>query len=104
MEVTTVLQVIQDELLSEEMEMHRASDVSWIPPLERLQKCLGNATDPDERTLSAISSCMRDMYHYARVSGVHMLEYLMDTALSAVKREQLQEASNVCVQYPVYIE
>jgi len=35
------------------------------------------------------------MYHYARVSGLHVLECIMDTSLSAVKREQLDEASNV---------
>ncbi|OUZ99912.1 hypothetical protein BVC80_9069g19 [Macleaya cordata] len=105
-QLVKMIQVIQDELLSEEMEIYRASDVNWNPPLERLQKCLENATDSDERNPSqsmAISSCMRDMYHYARVSGVHMLEYVMDTALSAVKREQLQEASNVLSLYPLLL-
>ncbi|KAI3855038.1 hypothetical protein MKX03_018432 [Papaver bracteatum] len=98
-----MIQVIQDELLSEEVEMSRASDANWIPPLERLQNCFDNAMISEERTPSAIISCMRDMYHYARVSGVHMLELVMDTALSAVKREQLQEASNVLSLYPLLL-
>ncbi|KAI7994948.1 hypothetical protein LOK49_LG11G01633 [Camellia lanceoleosa] len=48
----------------------------------------------------ATHSCMSDMYHYARVSGLHVLECVMDTALSAVKREQLQEASTVLSLFP----
>ncbi|XP_026408536.1 uncharacterized protein LOC113303692 isoform X1 [Papaver somniferum] len=98
-----MIQVIQDELLSEEVEMSRATDANWIPPVGRLQNCFDNAMISEERTPSAISSCMRDMYHYARVSGVHMLELVMDTALSAVKREQLQEASNVLSLYPLLL-
>ncbi|KAI3977360.1 hypothetical protein MKX01_000273 [Papaver californicum] len=98
-----MIQVIQDELLSEELEMHRASDATWIPPLGRLQNCFDNAMILEERIPSAVSSCMRDVYHYSRVSGVHMLELVMDTALSAVKREQLQEASNVLSLYPLLL-
>ena len=44
---------------------------------------------------------MRDMYHYARVSGIHLLECVIETALSVVKKEQLQEASNVCALFYV---
>ncbi|MCL7036661.1 hypothetical protein MKW94_010857 [Papaver nudicaule] len=98
-----MIQVIQDELLSEEMEMYRASDANWIPPLERLQNCFDNAMILEDRAPTAISSCMRDMYHYARVSGVHMMELVMDTSLSAVKREQLQEASNALSLYPLLL-
>ncbi|KNA04878.1 hypothetical protein SOVF_195620 isoform A [Spinacia oleracea] len=47
-----------------------------------------------------ITSCMRDLYHYARVAGLHVLECVMETALSAVKNEQLEEASyKSCVEF-----
>ncbi|PWA30869.1 hypothetical protein CTI12_AA626110 [Artemisia annua] len=49
---------------------------------------------------SAISACMRDMNYYARISGLHVLECVMDVALAAVKREQLEEASNILSLYP----
>ena len=45
----------------------------------------------------ATSACTRDMYHYARVSGLHVLECTMDAALTAVRDEQLEEASHVRV-------
>ena len=102
------IQVIQDELLSEEIETYRASDSNQIPPpLERLQSYIAelkpeNSVSETLVLKTAASSCLRDMYHYARVSGLHVLECIMDIALSAVKREQLQEAGNVNVLYNVY--
>jgi zinc finger FYVE domain-containing protein 26 len=102
------VQVIQDELLSKEIEMYRSLDDNQIsPPLELFQRYLvelKSDTDGYDKTSSlnmAVSSCMRDMYHYGRVSGLHILDRVMESALSAVKREQLQEASNVCVQFYV---
>lgn len=95
------MQIIQDELLSEEIEIYRASDSNQkLPPLERLQNYISEVKpetlgDVTSSLKMATSSCMRDMYHYARVSGVHVLECVLNIALSAVKREQLQEASNV---------
>ena len=98
--------MIQDEFLSEEIETYKALDDSQIPPpLECFQRYLAELksdTNIHEKTSLlnvAVSSCMRDMYHYARVSNLHVLECVMDSALSAVKREQLPEASNVCVQF-----
>ena len=58
-----------------------------------------DSSDKTSTLSNAVKFCTRDMYHYARVSGQHVLECVMDTALSAVKREQLHEASNVCVQF-----
>lgn len=102
-----MIQVIQDEFLSEEIETYRTSEGNQIPPpLERFQSYFVESkldSDFNDKTSSlkmAISSCMRDMYHYARVSGLHMLELVMDTALSAAKREQLQEASNILMLFP----
>lgn len=43
----------------------------------------------------AVNSCLRDMYHYARISGSHVLECVMCVALSYVKKEMLQEANDV---------
>lgn len=100
------LQVIQDDMLRQEIGTSRALDDNrFPPPLERFQRYLVEMkadADLNDLALSsnvAASFCMRDMYHYARVSGLHVLECLMDTALSAVKREQLQEASNVCIRF-----
>ncbi|KAK9273852.1 hypothetical protein L1049_018664 [Liquidambar formosana] len=102
-----MIQVIQDELLSEEIEMYKTLENNQIPPpLERFEKYFvelkpdSNLNDKTSSLKMAINSCMRDMYHYARVSGLHILECVMDTALSAVKREQLQEARNVLTLFP----
>ncbi|XP_030947314.1 uncharacterized protein LOC115971497 isoform X2 [Quercus lobata] len=106
-DLVQMIQVIQDEFLSEEIETYKALDDSQIPPpLECFQRYLAELksdTNIHEKTSSlnvAVSSCMRDMYHYARVSNLHVLECVMDSALSAVKREQLQEASNVLMLFP----
>ncbi|KAL5729310.1 hypothetical protein ACHQM5_002282 [Ranunculus cassubicifolius] len=96
-----IIQVIQDEMMSEETEISRASDAVWIPPLERLLNHFTEFGHENSDLSMAISSCRREMYHYARVSGVHMLECILDTALSAVKREHFLEASNVLSLYPL---
>lgn len=44
----------------------------------------------------ATSFCMREMSHYARIRGLHILECVMHTALSLVRKEQIQEACQVC--------
>lgn len=102
------MQVLHDDLLLEEIELYRSLDNNQIPPpLECFQRYVeGLKLDSDlcnkaPSLNSAVSCCLRDMYHYARVSGQHVLESVMNTALSALKREQLQEASNVCVQFYV---
>ncbi|XP_062022257.1 uncharacterized protein LOC133738693 isoform X1 [Rosa rugosa] len=102
-----MIQVLQDELLSKEIEIYRSLDNNQIPPpLERLQRYLEElkpGTDVNDKTSpfnSVVAFCMRDMYHYARVSGLHLLECVMETALSVVKREQLQEASNILLLFP----
>lgn len=99
------MQVIQDELLLEEIELYRSLDNSQIPPpLQRFQRCVVDLKPDidlsDKKSFdTAVRFCMGDMYHFARVSGLHVLECVMETALSAVKREQFEEASNVCVQF-----
>ena len=96
------LQIIHDELLLKETEMYRALDNKQIPPpLEHFQKYLVELkpdADLNNRHFPlnlAASSCMRDMFHYARISGLHILECVMHTALSAIKRKNIQEATNV---------
>ncbi|CAL5431582.1 unnamed protein product [Camellia sinensis] len=101
-----MIQVIHDDLLAEEIEMFKASDNNHIPPpLEHLQSFIANLKpETKSNEISSVKmatgSCMSDMYHYARVSGLHVLECVMDTVLSAVKREQLQEASTVLSLFP----
>ncbi|XP_076932004.1 uncharacterized protein LOC143597374 [Bidens hawaiensis] len=96
-----MIQSIQEELLSDEIESHKVSNGNQIPP--PLARLLIQQMTPGDQTSSlklAVSACMRDMYHYARISGLHVLQCVMDVALSAVKREQLQEASNILSLYP----
>ncbi|MFS8030630.1 hypothetical protein Hanom_Chr17g01536291 [Helianthus anomalus] len=96
-----VIQSIQEELFSEEIETHKVSNGNQIPP--PLARLLAAQNTPGDQTPSlklALSACMRDMYHYARISGLHVHQCIMDVALSAVKREQLQEASNILSLYP----
>ncbi|XP_034920616.1 uncharacterized protein [Populus alba] len=102
-----MIQVIQDDLLRQEIEMSRAHADKQIPlPLEHFQGYLmemkldEDSNDPSFSLSRAVSICMREMYHYARVSEVHVLECFMETALSAVKREQLQEASYFLMLFP----
>lgn len=89
-------------MLLEEIESLKASESEQIPlPLQRLKVFVRELNS--ETTLNntnslletVITSCMREMYHYARVRGLHVLECIMDTALSAVRKEELQEASDV---------
>lgn len=103
-----IWQVIQDELLFQEIEIYKARDNNPIPPpLERFQRYISelkpDIDSNDKSSLLNIAArlCMRDMYHYARVSGLHVLDCIMNTTLSAVKKEQLQEANNVCVCFYV---
>ncbi|XP_024993509.1 uncharacterized protein LOC112527248 isoform X2 [Cynara cardunculus var. scolymus] len=101
-----MIQSIQEELLSEEIEMHKVLNGNQVPPpLAQLLNFIAQMTPETQGSHTSsiklvISACMRDMYHYARISGLHVLECVMDVALSAVKREQLQEASNILLLYP----
>nr|XP_043638938.1 LOW QUALITY PROTEIN: uncharacterized protein LOC122610032 [Erigeron canadensis] len=101
--LVNMIQYIQEELLSEDIDAHKVVNGNHVPPpLARFLRIIAQTT-PDDQTSSfksAMSACMRDMYHYARISGLHVLECIMDVALSAVKREQLQEASNLLALYP----
>ncbi|XP_073225030.1 uncharacterized protein [Cicer arietinum] len=106
-DIVQMMQSVHDEVFSEEIEMDRVQAENFIPPpLARLQNYLAELKPDknfDDKTLSlneVIRSCKTEMYHYARVSGLHVLECIMDTALSAVKREQLEEASNVLQLFP----
>ncbi|GMI92528.1 hypothetical protein like AT2G25730 [Hibiscus trionum] len=102
-----LFQVIHDELLVEEIEMHRSLDNNQIPPpLEHFQMYLAELKPNADLNNKhwplnmAASSCMRDLFHYARISGLHVLECVMNTALSAIKRENIEEATNVLVLFP----
>ncbi|CAJ2643410.1 unnamed protein product [Trifolium pratense] len=106
-DIVRMMQSIHDEILSEEVEMDRVQTDNFTPrPLVRLQNYLAElkpVKNLDDKTLSlneVIRSCKTEMYHYARISGLHVLECVMDTALFAVKREQLEEASNVLQLFP----
>lgn len=98
-----VSQHIQDDLLSEEIEVYSACEGDKIPlPLQRLKISIEQlkpdivSADASLPLKMATGFCMRDMYHYARVQGLHTLECIVDTALSLVQKEQIQEACQVC--------
>ncbi|XP_030492459.2 uncharacterized protein LOC115708351 isoform X1 [Cannabis sativa] len=102
-----MLQVLHDGLLLKEIELYQSLDNNQIPPplecFQRYVKELDLDSDLRNKTLSVnsvVSSCLRDMYQYARVSRQHVLECVMDTALSAVKRNQLEETSNIFSLFP----
>uniref|UniRef100_A0A1D1Z361 Zinc finger FYVE domain-containing protein 26 n=1 Tax=Anthurium amnicola TaxID=1678845 RepID=A0A1D1Z361_9ARAE len=106
MKVVHMIQVIQDELRQREIEQIKVSDDNFIPlPLQKYLEVLNlkrTATLDDETCRSVVvRSCMKEIYHYARISGSHVLECIMETALSFVKREQLQETSDVLSLFPL---
>lgn len=101
-----LIQLILDDILSEEIENHGASDANWAPlPFKKFLDTLSLERDADSDDSvfldAAIISCKKDLYHYSRMSGKHVLEVVMETALSLVKREQLQEAINVVSLFPL---
>lgn len=98
------LQAIHDELVFIDIEGHGTPDKLQVPlPLDYLQKYLIEMKANKDSKAKAldqqltVKACMRDMYHHARVCRLHILECVMETALSAVKRHQLEEAGNVWV-------
>ncbi|KAK8581989.1 hypothetical protein V6N13_144978 [Hibiscus sabdariffa] len=102
-----MIQVIHDELLVEEIEMYRSLYNNQIPPpLERFQNYLvklkpnADLNNKHWPLNMAASSCMRDLFHYARISGLHVLECVMNAALSAIRRDNIEEATDVLVLFP----
>ncbi|KAL0674916.1 hypothetical protein Bca4012_002897 [Brassica carinata] len=93
---------IQDDMLLPDRQLHLSLDNDQIPPpLECFRRYLvdlkteRNVEDKNSPLSIAVNSCLRDMYHYARISGSHVLECVMCAALSYVKKEMLQEANDV---------
>lgn len=83
--------MIQDEVFSEEIKENGAATSEPVPfPLKKFL-----ATVPLEREKYA-GSCRRDLYHYSRVLEKHVLEIVVETSLSLIRKEQLQEANDVC--------
>ncbi|KAL0323863.1 UNVERIFIED_CONTAM: hypothetical protein Scaly_2353400, partial [Sesamum calycinum] len=102
-----MLQSIQDDLLSEEIEAYSNHEGDQLPlPFQRLHNSIAQlrpeTVSPDTplSLKNATAFCMRDMYHYARVRGLHVLECVVDTALSFVRKEQIQEACEVLMLFP----
>ncbi|XP_011622545.1 uncharacterized protein LOC18432072 [Amborella trichopoda] len=103
LQLVQMIQAIQDDLLSKEIELYRLSNADLAPPpLQKLQKYFDALSCTEDSVQSmVIRSCKQDMYHYARVTGVHVLETIMDAALSSLKREELRYAANVLVLFPL---
>ncbi|KAJ0232457.1 Zinc finger FYVE domain protein [Hirschfeldia incana] len=102
-----MIQGIQDDLLLPDNHLHISLDNDQIPPpLECFRRYLvdlkteRNIEDKNSPLSMAVNSCLRDMYHYARISRSHVLECVMCAALSYVKKEMLQEANDVLTLFP----
>ncbi|CDY38507.1 BnaC03g26900D [Brassica napus] len=102
-----MIQGIQDDMLLPDRQLHLSLDNDQIPPpLECFRRYLvdlkteRNVEDKNSPLSIAVNSCLRDMYHYARISGSHVLECVMCAALSYVKKEMLQEANDVLTLFP----
>ncbi|XP_057524069.1 uncharacterized protein LOC130803870 isoform X3 [Amaranthus tricolor] len=105
-ELVQMLQAVQDQLLLEEIKVLRASGNQILPPLKQLknrmqEKKQGKYNHDNFLSFNSdITTCRRDLYHYARVAGLHVYECIMETALSAIKNLQLEEASYVVSLFP----
>ncbi|AEC07743.1 zinc finger FYVE domain protein [Arabidopsis thaliana] len=106
-DLVQMIQGIQDDMLLPHSQLHLSLDNEQIPlPLECFRRYLvdlkteRNIEDKSSPMSRAINSCLRDMYHYARISGSHVLECVMCAALSSVKKEKLQEANDVLTLFP----
>uniref|UniRef100_A0A1J3CB32 ZFYVE26-like TPR repeats domain-containing protein n=1 Tax=Noccaea caerulescens TaxID=107243 RepID=A0A1J3CB32_NOCCA len=106
-DLVQMIQGIQDDMLLPDSPLHLSLDNDQIPfPLECFRRYLldlktdRNIEDKSSPMSRAINSCLRDMYHYARISGSHVLECVMCAALSSVKKEKLQDASDVLALFP----
>ncbi|KFK32552.1 hypothetical protein AALP_AA6G257700 [Arabis alpina] len=107
-DLVQMIQGIQDDMLLPDSQLHLSLDNDQIPPpLECFQRYLvdlkteRNIEEKSSPMSRAVNSCLRDMYHYARISGSHVLECVMCAALSSVKKEKLQEAVDVLALFPL---
>uniref|UniRef100_A0A0E0JKN2 ZFYVE26-like TPR repeats domain-containing protein n=1 Tax=Oryza punctata TaxID=4537 RepID=A0A0E0JKN2_ORYPU len=105
-QLVQLIQLILDGILSEEIEDHGVSDANWMPlPFKKFMETLSleRGAYLDDKTMlnRAITSCKKDLYHYSRISRKHVLEVVMETVLSLIKREQLQEAANAISMFPL---
>ncbi|KAJ3671098.1 hypothetical protein LUZ60_008524 [Juncus effusus] len=92
-----MIQLIQDELLSEEIKQNEVSVSESVPlPLKKLLE-----TFPYKETNDLLKFCMRDLYHYSRVCEKHELELIVETSLSLISKEKLEEASDVISIFPL---
>ena len=94
-------QVVQDEIYQKEIEIHKLSGGHSLHlPLQKYLAALSSAKsaklDTENFRNSAARSAKKELYHYARISKLHVLGCVMDTALYLIEREQLQDASHVC--------
>lgn len=102
-----VNQSVQDDMLREELEQFKASpQLLYPPPLERLHQRLeqlrqGSSSGSGSFAMtetSAVRTCLRELYQYARVDGAHVLELVVKAALASVKDRQLQKVADVRVR------
>lgn len=91
-------------MLRVELEQSKAlPEELFPPPLERLHQRLqqlrnGGPLAPQAlpmTEMSAIRVCLKELFQYARVEKAHVLELVVEAALSSIKDRQLQRAADV---------
>ncbi|XP_024403575.1 uncharacterized protein [Physcomitrium patens] len=104
-----LIESVQDDMLREELEQFKASpQLLYPPPLERLHQRLeqlrqGSSSGSGSFAMtetSAVRTCLRELYQYARVDGAHVLELVVKAALASVKDRQLQKVADIVTPFP----
>ncbi|KAJ7536047.1 hypothetical protein O6H91_12G054900 [Diphasiastrum complanatum] len=102
----SMVEAALDAIVRQKAECFQASTEQLLPPpLQRLHERLerlreGVPLAMGSSYVSEVLSFMGDMFHYARVNGAHVLEIVINAALSAVKNHQIQVAADVLVPFP----
>lgn len=99
----------QNSSLQDAAEVVRASNEPSVPPplysLHECLKCLRGETNTVSQGASlaegvAVNYCLRQLSHYSRATGAHMLERVLDAALSAIKSCKFQMAADILALFP----
>lgn len=96
-------QSIQDDLILEAVQEMKAAEMEGLPPpLEKLHRRLETRrVVASTRNVSVdsvwIRTCKMELFQYARVMGIHVLETVMEAAFSSVRAHQIQKAADVCL-------
>ncbi|CAM6127643.1 unnamed protein product [Calypogeia fissa] len=104
--LASMAESIQDDLILEAVQAAKAADVDALPPpLEKLHRRLETRRSVASTSNVSVDSlwirtCKMELFQYARVTGVHVLETVMKAAFSSIRALQFQKAADVLIVYP----